>query len=129
MKLWLTVTLVVCLALGALPHAFCFCGCAEKSRPAAPACHACCDGHAQPVPEKPEPCQCRTCDVIRAVATGSQTPVPSLDLSSRVPPTAAAQSVQLASADFPEEFSPAEPPGRSVRLGCALTIFLGHLLL
>ena len=130
MRLWLTITLVVCLALGALPHAFCSCGCAEESRPAAsPACQACGEGHAQPVPDKPEPCQCRTCEVVKAVAAGSQMPVPASDLTSRVPPTAAAQSVQSASADFPGDFSPAEPPGRSVRLGCALTVFLGHLLL
>ncbi len=130
MRVWLQVAMVVGLALGGLPHAFCLCGCAEASRPAtASAGHDCCNGHAGPTPDKPEPCRCGTCDLVKAVAAGSHASVPSLDLTSRVSRTGVALSVRLIPADSPGEFSPAEPLGRIARSGCALPILLGHLLL
>jgi len=130
MRFLLTVLLVACLVLGGFPHAFCLCGWAEGSKPAAaPACHACGGGPSAPVPETPEPCQCRTCEIVQAVADPAAQSVPALDLTSRVPPVAVAPSVRLVSADSPEDFRPAELPGRFAHLGCALTIFLGRLLL
>ena len=130
MNVVLRVTLLVGLVLGGFPHAFCQCGWAEGSKPAAPrVCHACGGGPAAPVPEKPEPCRCRPCEIVQAVADPAAQSVPALDLTSRVSPAAIAPSVRLASADSPEDFSPAEPPGRFAHLGCALTIFLGRLLL
>ena len=130
MRVLLQVALVVGLALGGLPHTFCLCGCADASQPTtASAGHDCCSGHADPTPDKPETCRCGTCEVVKAVAAGSQTSVPSLDLTSRVCPTAVVLSVRLVPADLPGEFSPAEPLGRIARSGCALPILLGHLLL
>jgi hypothetical protein len=131
MRFSLTVMLVAGLVLGGFPHAFCQCAWAEGSQPVAPpVCHACGGGPSAPVPETPEPCQCRTCEVVKAVAGPSPMSVPALDLTSRVPPAAVAPSVRLVSADSPEDFSPAaEPPGQFAHLGCALTVFLGRLLL
>jgi hypothetical protein len=130
MRFSLTVMLVACLVLGGFPHAFCQCGWAEGRKTAAPSvCHACCDDPAAPVPEKPEPCQCRRCEIVQAVADPAAESVPALDLTSRVPPAAVAPNVRLVSADSPEDFRPAELPGRFAHLGCALTIFLGRLLL
>ena len=130
MKVWLTIVLIVGLALGGLPHVLCSCPCADPSpAAAAPAGHGCCSGPTDPSPGKSDPCQCRTCDLVKAVATGPQTSVPSLDLTSRVPPTAVALSVRLVPADSPEDFRSAEPLGRLARSGGALPILLGHLLL
>jgi len=130
MNVVLRVTLLAGLVLGGFPHAFCLCGWAEGSKPAArPACHACGSGPSAPVPETPEPCRCRPCEIVPAVADPPLQSVPALDLTSRVPPTAIAPSVRLAWANSPEDFSLAEPPGRFAHLGCALTIFLGRFLL
>ena len=129
MQVWLKVALIVGLVLGGLPHAFC-CKSAEAAKPAAASAgHDCCSGHTDPTPDKPQPCRCRTCHAVKAVAAGSQTSVPSLDLTSRVSPTAVALSVRLVPDDLPGEFGPAEPLGRITRPGCALPILLGHLRL
>lgn len=131
MNVVLRVTLLMGLVLGGFPHVFCRCGCADAAAEpvAPPACHACCGGLAQPESEKPKPCRCRTCEVVKAVADSPSTSVPALHVTWQVPPAAAAASVRLVSADSPESFDPAKLCGPFAHLGCALTVFLGRLLL
>lgn len=130
MKVWLNIVLVIGLALGRFPHAFCLCGCAKAPEPkAAPACPHCAEGRGDRAPEKPEPCQCAICDVVKAVPSEPQATVPAPEPSGRIFLSAVSPSVQLALAPLTGGLGQAETSGSYLPSGCALTILLGHLLL
>ncbi|NQT13183.1 MAG: hypothetical protein HQ582_10570 [Planctomycetes bacterium] len=136
MQNWATFLLVIGLVLGALPHAFCNCGCAGEAverqagdQRAAPACPHCCPSGSAPTQDPPQPCKCATCETVKAAFIGSQVQAPSPDSGWPMEVGPADLCVAPLASLVSGQDVRTGPSCTSLLSGCALTILLGRLLL
>lgn len=130
----LRLTVVLGLILSSLPHALCSCGCAglagadEVRQRSERTCPHCCQGQADSEQPRPKPCECRTCQELKAV------PVETAVAASSLTPTWWG-FVSTDSIHFPGV--PSDTAKRANRMGppgfltgpLAITLLLGRLLL
>ncbi len=134
MHVWTKLVLALGVVVAGYPHAFCDCGCASAARQqAVRSCPHCDrgqdDGRGATAPQRPRPCECRQCELSKAVLADSPAAVPSLDPSERVSPAPVAVQTEVVLAGPAEDSGRAKRPASPLFYPCALPILLEHLLL